>query len=388
MLMVATVTALAACSGSGQAGSPTPTRSPSTTVTAGLPPLKVSHPTVWLCRPGMAQDPCTAPDLDATVVRADGSTSHEAFQPAADAPIDCFYLYPTSSVVPRTVQPLQPDAGITRVTQIQAGRFSSVCRVFAPVYRSITVSGLFRGGVNAAEITQANDDVNSAWHDYLAHDNHGRDVVLIGHSQGSFQLKRLIRDEVDGNDVERSRLVSALILGADVVVPQGEDVGGDFAHISACRQQRQRGCVVGYSSFLGVPPENALFGRVRPTLRGQPVPAGSAILCVNPTALSGGPATMHPYLPTAAVRGGGLARQTAQSPFSAPTGFVTYPDHVTAQCRQQGTAGWLQVTSSRPGDPRPAFTEQLGPRWGLHLLDVNLALDDLIDLVRHQSGQA
>jgi len=36
-------------------------------------------------------------------------------------------------------------------------------------------------------------DVLAAWTHYLRYDNHGRSVVLIGHSQGSRMLMRLIR---------------------------------------------------------------------------------------------------------------------------------------------------------------------------------------------------
>ena len=63
------------------------------------------------------------------------------------------------------------------------------------------------------------DDVRDAWRHYLEHDNRGRGVVLIGHSQGSFILTELIRQEIDGKPVQ-SRLVSALLLGATFAVPQ------------------------------------------------------------------------------------------------------------------------------------------------------------------------
>jgi hypothetical protein len=45
--------------------------------------------TTWLCRPGLAGDPCTA-DLTTTVVEPDGATRVERASPAPDPPIDCF----------------------------------------------------------------------------------------------------------------------------------------------------------------------------------------------------------------------------------------------------------------------------------------------------------
>jgi len=52
--------------------------------------------TVWLCRPGLADNPC-ASNLETTVVSADGTSTVESAVPAEDPPIDCFYVYPTVS---------------------------------------------------------------------------------------------------------------------------------------------------------------------------------------------------------------------------------------------------------------------------------------------------
>jgi hypothetical protein len=52
-----------------------------------------------------------------------------------------------------------------------------------------------------------------------------------------------------------------------------------------------------------------------------------------------------------------------------------------------GGATWLQVDADPdPGDHRPLVTQTLGPRWGLHLVDVNLALGNLVGLVGDQSA--
>jgi hypothetical protein len=56
------------------------------TATAGPP---APSNTVWLCRPGLADNPCES-DLTTTVVLADGSSTVEAAAPAKDPPIDCF----------------------------------------------------------------------------------------------------------------------------------------------------------------------------------------------------------------------------------------------------------------------------------------------------------
>ena len=133
------------------------------------------------------------------------------------------------------------------------------------------------------------DDVRDAWRYYLEHDNRGRGVVLIGHSQGSFILTELIRREIDGKPIQ-SRLVSAILLGATLSVPQGKDVGGSFQHLPLCRKPSQVNCLVTYVSFRATspPPANTRFGKVT-----EP---GMVAACTNPAALAGGSAALHAYL--------------------------------------------------------------------------------------------
>jgi hypothetical protein len=65
--------------------------------------------------------------------------------------------------------------------------------------------------------------------------------------------------------------------------------------------------------------------------------------------------------------------------------LVGYPGSARAECRQQDGASWLQVEPV-PGTSLPAPQQPLGPSWGLHLGDVNLALGDLVEVVRRQAA--
>src|SRR4051794_299293 len=144
--------------------------------------LPVAHPTVWLCRPGMANNPCEG-GLDATDVGTGNGHTVQKFQPATDPKIDCFYVYPTLSEAKSTNAPLEPEPAAIGVARSQAARFASVCRLFVPVYRQLTLASIVNGSYgNAQAQALAAGDVDSAWHDYLNHDNQGRGVVLIGHS--------------------------------------------------------------------------------------------------------------------------------------------------------------------------------------------------------------
>ena len=51
--------------------------------------------TVWLCKPGLADDPCT-PGLDTTEVSPTGQALGVEHVEAGLSPqVDCFYVYPT-----------------------------------------------------------------------------------------------------------------------------------------------------------------------------------------------------------------------------------------------------------------------------------------------------
>ena len=136
-----TLALIAACSSSTRAVSGAPAPSPTAAGSGSGFQLPVSHPTVWLCRQGMTINPC-AGNLDATVLAPDGTRSAEVFGPAANPKIDCFYVYPTVSEAAGITAPLTADPDAVAVTRAQVGRFASLCRLFVPVYRQITLHGL------------------------------------------------------------------------------------------------------------------------------------------------------------------------------------------------------------------------------------------------------
>ena len=227
------------------------------------------------------------------MVAADGTLTRETFAANPKAPIDCFYVYPTISTDPTDNSDMTADPAELNVVAQQFARFSSVCRPFAPLYRQLTLVGLRKrlaGASFSFERGVQYDDVRDAWRHYLQHDNQGRGVVIIGHSQGSYVLMEVIRQEVEGKPVQK-QLVSALILGATLEVPKGKDVGGAFKSIPLCRKPGQIGCVVNFSAFRSTvtPPANTLFGKAQD-------PAVNSGSCTNPATLGEGSAPLRAYL--------------------------------------------------------------------------------------------
>ena len=247
--------------------------------------------------------------------------------------------------------------------------------------RSIT-----RAGSRSADARIAYGSVLSAFRDYLAHYNHGRGIVFIGHSQGATMLIRLLKREIDDDKALRDRLVSALIIGGNVTVPKGKTVGGDFAHIPACTSSTETGCVVAYSSFASKPPVNSQFGRTTSDagvrlLAPRKLSPALRIMCVNPASPSGGAAPLAPYLPSFAL---GVLSPGSTSTVRTP--WVAFPGAYTGRCETSGNATWLQVTPTPGAGAGPALTRAEQPQIGLHVLDVNLALGNLVRLVRTEAA--
>lgn len=350
-----------------------------------------ADPAAWLCRPDSPG--FCATDLDATVIEADGSVTIERWRaPDAEPAIDCFYLYPTASLDMSPNSDLvpggQPGEEIHTVRRNFA-RFARACRLFAPMYRSTTLSQM-RGQVPAGDPGLAYADVLAAWTYYLEHDNQGRGVVLVGHSQGASRIRQLLMEQIDGKPAQRL-LVSALAIGANFAVPEGQDVGGDLKHIPVCRRLGQTGCLIGYATYRAdvPPPANAVMG-------GR-VDGGMRRVCANPAALAGGEAPLDAYLD--ARHSMGELPAAGQAPWvrggaAVETPYVRVPGLLSGECKSDEHGDYLALTiHADPADPRAddllgevRRNGQVLPEWGFHVIDMELAMGDLVRVVEAQSA--
>jgi hypothetical protein len=335
---------------------------------AGAPDY--ADPSSWLCRPGRA-DVC-AERLTSTIVSsADGARTRKTYAPDPAAPIDCFYVYPTVSQEPSGNADMTAAAEEQHAAAEQFARFSAVCRPYAPLYRQTTVAGLRGEAKTDSDLAYA--DVLAAWRAYLARDNQGRGVVLIGHSQGAYHLGRLIADEIDGRPAGRL-LVSAILAGANIQVPDGKDLGGSFQHVPLCHEDGQTGCAIAYSTYLAQDPPGAngrFGGGARP---------GFSSACVNPAQLLGH-ATLDAELPTRGDVAAALGTPLVENPGLIAAACTTLAGHtfLAVSVKSQGVGA---ITLGRALNDLDART----PGWGLHPLDVNLALGDLVAIVGRQGA--
>lgn len=212
-------------------------------------------------------------------------------------------------------------------------------------------------------------------------------MVLIGHSQGSRMVLQLLKEEIDSKPIQK-QMISALVLGMNTPV----DAAGKYGSIPTCVSASQTGCVVSYVSFRASspPPAASRFGRTDET--------GQRAACVNPAALMAGKAQtetapLHAYLSTRSMGSSAATPKPWAKGLTVTTPFVSTPGLLSARCVSEGPFTYLSVyVEGDPADPRVddisgdiLIMGQPLKDWGLHLIDVNLAMGDLVALVGEQS---
>lgn len=349
-------------------------------IDAALPRLDYTDEANWLCRPGRTDD-CNSHDMTATAVYTDGGTEvlpYDAGTPPMD--VDCFYLYPTADVsgAPGNHTDLTDTSPIVPELISTAVRFRGLCNLWAPLYRQATLGSFLTDPTPWMDAAYA--DVLAAWDEYATHLNNGHKIVLLAHSQGSFHMRRMIQDRIDYDPILRGRVIVAVLLGGDVLVPDGALVGGSFTNLPLCSSDAQTGCVIAYRSYHETePPPNTggFFSHV-----GPPMPVGQDVGCTDPT--SGGTLAGSYLLSNTAYATPTLV--TVPPPAGVTTPFIYYPGRYTAHCnRRSGGWSYLEI-GDVAGDPRPSPIDPSSPLLapnvlGLHPFDYELGMDDLLRLV-------
>jgi hypothetical protein len=348
-------------------------------------PLDYSDNALWMCRPDNDPNECHR-NLDATELKPDGTRALVKHVPLEKPAIDCFYVYPTVLLTGAAQMTDFTPAGVEAVLDpllSQGAPFSSVCEVYAPLYRQTGLSG--GRPVPGGDTALAVKDVRDAFAYYLEHLNHGRKFVLVSHSQGTSMLTQMMQMDVDPVAEVRAKMISALLIGFGVYVPPGQRVGGTFQNIPLCSKEGENGCMIAYSSYSAdAPPSSAsLFGK--PSM-------GNEWACVNPALLSGNKgAYTGSIFPVNTANPSFVADTVPPADLSTP--FVLYRGMFKGECVTRGDFHYLEYTLvADKNDPRgiPPWrhtaVDALG--FGTHLVDFQVALEDLITAVEKQAAAA
>jgi hypothetical protein len=218
---------------------------------------------------------------------------------------------------------------------------------------------------------RAYDDVAVAFEHYMRNHNDGRDIVLIGASQGAHILTRLLEERFDEDEKLRGQLISALLMGIRglMYVPTGELVGGNLANIPLCSSETETGCVIAYEPWADL------------SDTGQKIttPPGMADACVNPASLDNAnfEATMASFWYDRGWAGDAY-------PDDVTTEWISMPGVITSQC-----IGSRLVLRVADGDPRAdpnVLIDNADENGNLHGWLANSAMENLMKVVERQAS--
>ncbi|MFM6934221.1 MAG: DUF3089 domain-containing protein [Flavobacteriales bacterium] len=162
---------------------------------------------------------------------------------------DVFYVYPTLLLdkkdkrwnVSLNDQDQQKKV-LESAVKFQASAWAEAGRMYVPYYRQAHIRSYYqleKGGRDA--LLFAYEDVKNAFQYYLDHFNHGRPIILAGHSQGSTHLRMILRDFFDDKPLQ-SQLIAAYIPGIGLEK-------NEFHSIPLMQSPNQTGGFVTWNTF-------------------------------------------------------------------------------------------------------------------------------------------
>ena len=296
------------------------------------------RPAMWLSRPDLPDDPSRWAPQD--------------YRPAPKPAIATFYVSPTTYLRrDRWNSPFDDSEANDRarqLAQIQATAFNGISAVWAPRYRQATFGAFLTDRRDAdLAVDFAYRDIARAFDTFIASIPSSRPIILVGHSQGTLHLMRLMKEKIAGTPLAK-RIIAAYLVGWPVSVENDLPALG----LPACTAAGEANCVLSWQSFA----EPADFGLVREAfdttigLTGRPN-RGTQMLCVNP--LTGQPGS-------AAGADNNLG---ALRPTSDYRSVELVPGMIPAHC----ASGYLVI-----GSPPTGFGRYVLPGNNFHVYDYAL----------------
>jgi hypothetical protein len=163
----------------------------------------------------------------------------------SSAQVDVFFLYPTTYTGAlrhqRDWNAAVEDSKTNKKTDegtilFQASIFNGAGRVFAPRYRQAHLTAFYGKDKKSAKqaLDLAYSDTKAAFEFYLKNWNGGRPFIIASHSQGARHAMFLLRDVVEGTDLQH-QLVAAYLVGW----PVRDDF---FQQLEPCQTPQETGC--------------------------------------------------------------------------------------------------------------------------------------------------
>ena len=174
------------------------------------------------------------------------------------AQVDVFYVYPTAYVFGTRWNVKYNNKHffdrIANLTESQASAYNACAKVYVPLYRQAILKSFLNKKSGPQALDLAYSDVKAAFQYYMKHWNHGRPFIIAGHSQGSNHLTRLLKEEIDGTDIQH-QLVAAYLIGMPIA-------DKTFKNIPIATSATQTNCFISWNTFKygTIVKENEYFG--------------------------------------------------------------------------------------------------------------------------------
>ena len=228
-------------------------------------------PGMWLARPGMG---AASPAL----------WLPEGLEEDAQAlTVPVFFVHPTSYLKKDHWNAPLDDAQARQIAETmirgEASVFNRSTQIWAPRYRQATFGAFVSDKPEARQaLDLAYADVAEAFDAFVRAVPKDQPIVLAGHSQGAYHLKRLLADKVKGTPLAR-RIVAVYAIGWLVETQTDLPAMG----LPACTAPDQTGCVISYLSFTNQA-DTAMMRDAYQRFAGAGSPKGkeARYLCWNP----------------------------------------------------------------------------------------------------------
>jgi len=248
-----------------------------------------ADPAMWISRPGLGVK-------DPVLWRPEGLAAEDG--KALGAAV--FFIHPTSYLDRDRWNAAVDEPEARKLAELfvkgMASPFNRSADIWAPRYRQAAFGALLVGKPEARQaLDAAYGDILKAFDVFIATVAKDRPIVLAGHSQGAYHLRRLIRERIAGTPLQ-ARVAAAYVVGWPVSLSHDLPLMG----LPPCTAPDEAGCIMSWLS-VAEPADTGMMLKAfanRPGLDGKDE-SGSPFLCTNPlTGTQGGTASASANLGT------------------------------------------------------------------------------------------
>ena len=171
-----------------------------------------------------------------------------------NAKFDVFYVHGTGFISPDAwTSPLKGNSSTQNNSKFslanEASIFNSCCNIFAPHYREANLFSFFNLSKKESNniLDLVYEDIRAAFFNFIDHRNDGRPFFIVGHSQGSQLIKRLLSELNEFPDVTQ-HLIAVYSLG-DAFSPLSQEYVDSITYLDICKTPTATRCLIHWETI-------------------------------------------------------------------------------------------------------------------------------------------